>query len=68
MVQVTNKNNGRFITVRINDRGPFTLGRVIDFDHRRGRSAWYVRPRPGRPDCVVRAGSIDTPQMALELT
>ena len=30
MVQVTNKNNGRVITVRINDRGPFTLGRVID--------------------------------------
>ena len=29
-VQVTNKNNGRSITVRINDRGPFTLGRVID--------------------------------------
>ena len=30
MVQVTNKNNGLSITVRINDRGPFTLGRVID--------------------------------------
>ena len=30
MVQVTNKNNGRSITVRINDRGPFTLDRVID--------------------------------------
>ena len=30
MVQVANKNNGRSITVRINDRGPFTLGRVID--------------------------------------
>ena len=30
MVQVTNKNNGRSITVRINDRGPFTFGRVID--------------------------------------
>jgi peptidoglycan lytic transglycosylase len=30
MVQVTNKNNGRSVTVRINDRGPFILGRVID--------------------------------------
>ena len=30
MVQVTNKNTGRSVTVRINDRGPFTLGRVID--------------------------------------
>ena len=26
MVQVTNKNNGRSVTVRINDRGPFTRG------------------------------------------
>jgi rare lipoprotein A len=30
MVQVTNKENGRSITVRINDRGPFLRGRVID--------------------------------------
>ena len=30
MVQVINTNNGRIITVRINDRGPFTRGRVID--------------------------------------
>ena len=30
MVQVTNTDNGRSITVRINDRGPFLRGRVID--------------------------------------
>jgi rare lipoprotein A len=30
MVQVTNKNNGHSVTVRINDRGPFIRGRVID--------------------------------------
>jgi rare lipoprotein A len=29
-VKVTNKKNGRFVTVRINDRGPFKRGRVID--------------------------------------
>jgi rare lipoprotein A len=29
-VRVTNKNNGRSVTVRINDRGPFVRGRVID--------------------------------------
>jgi rare lipoprotein A len=27
---VTNKSNGRSVTVRINDRGPFVRGRVID--------------------------------------
>jgi rare lipoprotein A len=30
LVEVTNRNNGRSIVVRINDRGPFVDGRVID--------------------------------------
>ena len=30
MVQVSNLSNGRDVTVRINDRGPFVRGRVID--------------------------------------
>jgi rare lipoprotein A len=29
-VRVTNKRNGRSVVVRINDRGPFLRGRVID--------------------------------------
>jgi rare lipoprotein A len=29
-VKVTNLNNGRSAVVRINDRGPFTGGRIID--------------------------------------
>jgi len=29
-VRVTNHRNGRMVVVRINDRGPFTRGRVID--------------------------------------
>ena len=29
-VRVTNENNGRSVVVRINDRGPFTKGRIID--------------------------------------
>jgi len=30
MVRVTNRHNGRSVVVRINDRGPFIRGRVID--------------------------------------
>ena len=30
LVRVTHRRNGRSITVRINDRGPFVRGRVID--------------------------------------
>ena len=29
-VQVTNKRNGKSVVVRINDRGPFIRGRVLD--------------------------------------
>jgi rare lipoprotein A len=29
-VRVTNKRNGKSVVVRINDRGPFVKGRVID--------------------------------------
>jgi rare lipoprotein A len=29
-VEVTNRRNGRSVVVRINDRGPFVRGRVID--------------------------------------
>ncbi|TGQ74581.1 MAG: septal ring lytic transglycosylase RlpA family protein [Mesorhizobium sp.] len=29
-LRVTNKNNGRSVIVRINDRGPFIKGRVLD--------------------------------------
>jgi rare lipoprotein A len=30
MVKVTNKRNGQTVLVRINDRGPFVRGRIID--------------------------------------
>ncbi len=30
VVKVTNQRNGRSVSVRINDRGPFKRGRVID--------------------------------------
>jgi rare lipoprotein A len=30
MVRVTNKSTGRSVVVRINDRGPFVHGRIID--------------------------------------
>jgi len=34
MVEVTNLGNGRTVTVRINDRGPFVKGRIIDLSYR----------------------------------
>ena len=43
MVRVTNKANGRQVDVRINDRGPFVDGRVIDLSLRAAREIDLVR-------------------------
>jgi len=43
MVRVTNKANGRAVDVRINDRGPFVDGRVIDLSLRAAREIDLVR-------------------------
>lgn len=37
-VQVTNERTGRSVVVRINDRGPFTGGRVIDLSQAAARA------------------------------
>lgn len=43
MVRVTNKANGRQVDVRINDRGPFVDGRVIDLSVRAAREIDMMR-------------------------
>jgi len=37
IVKVTNLNNGRSVIVRINDRGPFVRGRIIDLSYAAGK-------------------------------
>jgi rare lipoprotein A len=43
LVRVTNTKNGREVDVRINDRGPFVKGRVIDLSVRAAREIDMVR-------------------------
>lgn len=43
MVKVTNKANGRSVTVRINDRGPYVDGRIIDLSARAARDLGIVK-------------------------
>ncbi len=42
-VKVTNKRNGKSVVVRINDRGPFIKGRVIDVSKAAARTIGMVR-------------------------
>lgn len=43
LVRVTNQTNGRTIDVRINDRGPFVRGRIIDLSHAAARELGMVQ-------------------------
>jgi rare lipoprotein A len=43
MVEVTNLDNGRKLTVRVNDRGPFVGGRLIDLSHAAAAELGYER-------------------------
>ncbi|MDG1580693.1 septal ring lytic transglycosylase RlpA family protein [Pseudomonas sp. GOM6] len=42
-VRVTHLGNGRQVTVRINDRGPFTKGRLIDLSRRAAEQLGMLR-------------------------
>ncbi|ORJ59075.1 septal ring lytic transglycosylase RlpA family protein [Geothermobacter hydrogeniphilus] len=43
-VRVTNKRNGRQVVVRINDRGPFVAGRIIDLSYAAAKQLGVVGP------------------------
>jgi rare lipoprotein A len=44
LVRVTNLDNGRSLVVRINDRGPFVNGRIIDLSRRSAQLLGIVGP------------------------
>ncbi len=41
-LKVTNQRNGKSVTVRINDRGPFVKGRVLDLSKAAARTLGFV--------------------------
>ena len=43
---VENLRNGRGVTVRVNDRGPFIGGRVIDLSKKAAQSLGMIRTGP----------------------
>ena len=51
-VRVTNRRNGRNVVVRINDRGPFVRGRVIDITPAAARALGFSGLAPVTVDLV----------------
>lgn len=58
VVRVTSLDTGRSVTVRINDRGPYIDGRIIDLSHAAARRLGIVRQGVGR----VRVQVVDASQ------
>lgn len=51
-VRVTNERNGRSVVVRINDRGPFVRGRVIDLTPAAAQALGFSGLAPVKLDVV----------------
>jgi rare lipoprotein A len=47
-VRVTNLENGRSVVVRINDRGPFIEGRIIDLSYGAAQAVGLIGPGTAR--------------------
>lgn len=80
VVRVKNQSNGREVQVRINDRGPFVYGRVIDLSLRAAREIDMVRDGvapvkltilkptgPSQPVYAVQVGAFENPRAAEDL-
>src|SRR5689334_19372335 len=59
-VQVTNLQNGRSVTVRVNDRGPFKDGRIIDLSYTAAAKLGMLKD--GTAFVEVRAVAASEPQ------
>ena len=53
VVEVRNLDNGRRTRVRINDRGPFVRGRIIDLSRAAARAIGMIGPGVARVEIVV---------------
>ena len=52
-VKVTNTRNGRTVVVRINDRGPFIMSRVIDLSLGAARAVGLAQPGVAQVQILV---------------
>ncbi len=66
VVQVTNLENGRSISIRVNDRGPFKRGRIIDLSRRGAQLLGFERN--GTTKVRVEILATESRRMAAEMT
>jgi peptidoglycan lytic transglycosylase len=60
IVDVTNADNGKTVRVRINDRGPFVHGRIIDLSHAAAQEIGIVGPGVGPVQLKIVATGVES--------
>ena len=64
-IRVTNLSNGRRVVLRVNDRGPYRKGRVIDVSHAAARKLGFAHHGTAQVRIdVLKRGKIEGPRMA----
>lgn len=68
-VMVTNLNNGKSVKVRINDRGPFVKGRIIDLSYAAARILGMIGPgvAPVKIEVLEEAPVYNVPQYCVQV-
>ena len=68
-VQTTNPKNGKSVTVRVNDRGPFTRGRDVDLSYAAAKEIDMIQAGVLPVDVVVLEPNPEAPsEITLEDT
>ncbi|GAB3389595.1 septal ring lytic transglycosylase RlpA family protein [Lysobacter fragariae] len=62
--RVTNLDNGKSVVVRVNDRGPFHAGRIIDLSYAAATKLGYVKNGTARVEVRALTSGEDKPEYA----
>ncbi|MGE0090887.1 MAG: septal ring lytic transglycosylase RlpA family protein [Bacteroidales bacterium] len=67
IVKVTNLENNKFVVVRINDRGPFIAGRIIDLSKSAAKNLGFIEKGVVKVKIEVIASTDDMPDLVPEI-
>lgn len=67
IVKVTNLENNKFVVVRINDRGPFIAGRIIDLSQSAAKDLGFIEKGVVKVKLEVIASTDDVPDLVPDI-
>ena len=67
VVRVHNLDNGKKVEVRLNDRGPFVKGRIIDLSHAAAEEIDMVRPGTARVRLEILRIQVNTEKLTIQV-